>query len=619
MAIQGWGQDNRQRYARLLGCSARSTVNAPSNRYLLWDGTVRWVREGASLPYEDIVLLIGRNSRFAVRYSVDALGALSTKAHARFPSLGNAYFVFDRSPSVRCDGKTVQEIVRFVDQKGDLRIQTVCAQCSVEHLFYPATQAGGLVERITVCNTGLHAHTFAVSVPHYGDIRPIKGGRIYFWVEMGDDTGKMLSRLDVTDMHSLVESGESAVFYVVYYALAEDADLLVDCRLEYKKWQESVGECFESTLRLQTPVPLVDAAFAHAAFFGVQNVMDSPVGMVITDVGEGAMADTWAASIPYFALSGCYRGSTAVKNELRAMAAQWRKGVLPAALLADGTPIGEGDETLFALGCALWALCTAEQDVDLYQTVREILCKPLPGKATLAQCATAYAAYRYAGVWAMSLSQAQDGAMWQQKSKEAAEVIERRFGDDKTGAYLDKTSLASVALPLVADLGFRGEACAKLLATQLYDGGAALYEGKNKRRASDANLLLAVAGLQTVGYHDLAFRILYEYTRQCLLGEGAPCPTDRRDKGGLPASKESLLYCAVATAGLFGLRPMGNALYVCLHFPTDWRFAVLSNVHYAGRVLTLSWQDDVLVVRDLYDNELYRDKVYVGQPVVINL
>ena len=611
MAFQPRTLSLRKRYLRGLGYVSVA-ADAPSHRVFLWDGRVRWVAQGATLPYADATVSAGRRSRFTLAWQIDQ-GGLTIRRYGWFvlPD-GAVEHIFDNGVPAVADDGVCAETWRFVDQQGALTIESATAHCVVRRTLFAAVETAALVERIQIDNVDNTPHIVSVTVPPNG----LSAGGVDYCVEMADDTGKMLSMLDIMQADAPVDSQQSAVFWVVYYALPKGTDLLVDCRLEYKKHCETVRDCFAATLCAHTPRPLLNAAFGHAATWGVTAITDTCLGPMPLDLPLGASLANWVVSIPYYALSGSYRGRLASDAAARRFAEDYRRGHLPAGYAPDGTAYGNGNLWLLALGYCYSTLYGMGDYTDMYRALLPALLADIGGLRDAAALALAALVCREMGVWAALAGQNADVTMWRQNVQSVTHRLDACF-DDKAQTYRTRGDASKVlALSLLADVDAHARQCAVAIG-HLYGGRAALAH--KKRDVDDMRLLLGVAALQNAGYHDAAYALWCNYTLQCMLGRGAPYPTDRRDLGAPPAVGPAMAYCYVATVGLWGLRPMGNALGVCLHFPADWQIASLEHLHLGGRVLSMRWSPDALVVRDLFGEIIYEQPLPIGQPIVINL
>ena len=607
-------QSQRRRYARALGYAPCAT-DAPSHRFLLWDGRVRWVAVGAQLPYADATVLSGRHCRFCVSWCVDPDGRLTMRRQGWF-GLGatRVSHNFDGPmPTLSVDGAVVPETLRFMDQKGALVVESSIPHCRVVRTLFAAVESVGLVECVQVSNLDGSPHTVAIAVP---PTPTVTAGGVQFCVEMADDSGKMLSMLDIVEATATLQGEQTATFWVVYYAMTAGTDLLVDCRLEHRKHMAMVEECFVTTLCSHTPRPLLDAALAHAATWCVSAIADTPLGPLPLTMPTGCTLAQWALSVPYFALADNYRGRMAADCAAAQFGDAYLRGALPAGFTPEGTPYGKGDVWQFALGCCYCAQYNLRLGSELYRALRPALLARATTLRDAVPLALAALVCREMAVWAALVGQEADVALWRQTRHDLARRLTACV-HPATGLYRTRVDqLQALVLPLLADIDLGAQACAVALGN-LYDGHAAMaHRGK---AVDDARLLSAVAALANAGYHDAAHVLLYNYTVQCLLGQGSPYPTDRRDLGAPPAFGSAIAYCYVATVALWGLRPMGNAFGLCLHFPAAWRDADLVHLHLGGRVVSLYWHDDHLQVVDLYDAVLYDGPLLCGQPLVVNL
>lgn len=592
------------------------------NRFLMPDGAVRLMPEGTSLPFSQRFWVCGRRSRFRLSYRLSEDGGFQCFKHGCFPFLTSTGFTFDYdlSPSLLADESPLTERLSFVETLGALRVVTEAAGFRIERTFYPAVLSTGLVERVAVLNLGVDPRRVRLTLPHLSVVTrkghdfPVVSG-----VTLADEMGRMLTDLIEEDSRLVPVDGE-VVFHVVYWSKPRAEDLMVDCRLEWKKRMESVAECFSSGLVLSTPEPLLNRAFSHALLCAAERLADAPSGVLPYDFG--CWTDRGSSALPLMALCGLHRASLAAKDFLSAACERLATdGVLPVRLDVSSSERADGLTCAsFALAVARYSLLTGssvaaahfgfvERFVERFLRTAKGGLYTLGGRADLGCECVFYALLTEASRLAFALGVSHRAAAWQ----EAASALSRRIDEaylSSPKALFKRASL--LWMPLACGVDGRAEEIGRaLIVSWLHEADA---PRKQSRPLSDwFDVALALA---RVGYADAAHEMLRQLSSDVALGAFSPYPAEC----GYSAASLSWRYVGACVYGLLGLEILSfERIAVCLHLPGTWDRFFVRGVHIGASVLRFDWERGHLRIQDIFGRIYYDDSALCGQHVEVAL
>lgn len=644
-------------------------------RVLLPDSTVRWVVAAESHPMADHIELGGQKSSHIISYLVSPVGEYQVVKHSVFPLLrllpdateASFSYNFTQSPHIVVDDMAYTPRARYVDIRGTLAFRhhaTMGVEVVDEYL--PCTLTPGLIQRITICNVDEVPHHVAVQMPpfHRSIRKHTKQGPYEVCAALADEDGRMLSGFAVPELCASLKPGDNHTFYVVYYAVAKEEELLVDCRLECKKRATLIEDSFETGLSIEGDA-LYKAACAHAGLRAAESVLDTPVGPMHCPGGGVFYGAVWTNdsleySAPLAAIYGNGSLLTAQENVLNMYATYLEpdeRGVmhaLPTSIAAMGSRLwalagDRGDTQMYGVALARWALLRGrEEDArrvfpwvvravqytasrtnkqGLVRSDSDELEGRFPtGRANLYTACLSYDLYHMASVLAEALSEATYATLWRSYQQSIEESIERVLGRrvqryDTYRYYVGNTHLRShIALPLSVGIHRRSRETALALYEGLYDGTSVQTSSASSVKW-DRGILMAMRGLFKAGETDIASEMLRSYTQARILGNHAPYPIEAFPEGNRrQLSAESMLYVRVYSEGVFGIEPTSlHAISVCVHKPTHMREVTLRHAHIMGDVVTLRYKEGVLLVTDIYGATLFSASVPEGQPVTINI
>ena len=600
--------------------------------YLMPWGGVRWLPIAEGLPFVAAMPMAGRQAQYVVYWRVDADGTVRVRRHCRYPFLAKGHTCgYEGLPLVWVDDALYLGALAYAEIQGALSFVYDEAQgVSLVRTLYPAQHSVGLIERITVRNVGDTERMIRLDPT---SVVTDKGERgVVDGFTPADEDGRMLADLEQSLVRTL-PVGCAEDYYIVYWSHPADADLMVDCRLEWKKRREQVAECFADTLTVDTPEPLFNRAFAHAYLSGCECVADTVLGAMPYTQGVDVKAVCDAA--PIITLSGNYRAMEGWQNVLQTAAEQFNAlGTVPAWYDADGHATGHGNVVAFGLAVAQYALLSGravmEQYAPIAMRVAEQVMQGLTDgvyRPRGAEFGTVIAAYRLlslASALADSLGHESRARQWTDAARNMRNRIHRTcvrdFGAYRTYGTHGRRLTADVALPLAAGMDECAMDTAKALAGGLFDGVAHMWRDDRGRCYSDAAILGAVQGLYTVGFSDAATEMARAYTADMLLGQFAPYPVDEWAAGVLADPMMGWRYCRSLLLGWLGLEMRApDTLGLCLHLPRKWDRFVVRGLHVGGSVLNLTWQDSELRVEDIFGQVLYDDLALCGQHIEMAL
>ncbi len=600
------------------------------NRYLMADGAVRWLAEGETFPFVGVFAMAGYRSRFTLYYMVDEDGSYDVCKHCGYPFLGGMGYAYryDVSPRLYVEGTLAEERVVSVETRGRLDIVAQSDGCEIRHSYYPAVQSMGLIERITVVNRTASTLDLRLDLPQCGFVArkglavPVASG-----MNLADEKGRMLTDLDENAYRTLAPHDEAA-YYVVYWSKVRAEDLMVDCRLEWKKREEQIADAFCNTLVLHTPEPLLNRAFAHALLAGFEHLADSPIGVALWE--DGVWVERTAGIVPILGYCGVHRAKAALAHFFAAAGDRSY-----AYFDVEGKPSGSTDGIVYGRALAHRAL-TAGNEQTLkhdYAVLRGLVdsirkqCKNAiyTRKPTLSVQCDLYELLVLSSRVAACVEEPEQSKVWQEAAAAVRSRIETQYGAEVCGYHTyrtnGKTLCAEVAKPLCVGVDERAEGTAKALVSEmLFDGWAHVRHDAKHNDYREEDTFAAILGLAKAGYADAAGAMAKVYATQVLYGLCSPYPMDEWSKNGAQSALSSWRFCQTLLGALLSVEPLStDRVGLCLHLPREWRHCEVRGLAIGGSVLNLEWKEGNFKIEDIFGQILYDGLALCGQHVEVEL
>jgi hypothetical protein len=628
--------------------SARGDDRALDGAHDRWrlepDGGIAWtVQPGEA--HRDHVEMSGRKVSIIVSYGADAEGKLVLARHLVFPGLRTlpndthgslAYdFADDASPRVFVDGQPPRReaIVRFA-QRGLLTVDSRLelakkrkdpdpGEVALTRVVFPSVDKAAAFERYTFTSRAKKPVTVELEATEkLVHTHPSRGAHGAYVIEARTLAGGPTT----------LRPGESVSFAVGFSAhpAAEPAPAL-DAAAEEQRRRARVADLF-GELRLRTPDPVLDAAFAFAKLRTAESVYETRGGLMHGPGGGRYYAAIWANdqaeyANPFFPFLGDDTANASARNAFRLFAKymnpQWKP--IPSSIVAEGESFwngagDRGDMAMIAYGAARFALASGSKEVaeELWPLIAwcleycqrklndagvvasdsdELEGRFPAGKANLATSSLYYDALESAALLGAELGKpAADLAALRARREQLGAAIEAYFGANVEGfatyRYYDGNTVlrAWICIPLTVGLYARKDATlAALFSPRLWTpDGLATQAGDTT--FWDRATLYALRGAFAAGATERALEHLARYSRRRLLGEHVPYPVEAYPEGNQRhLAAESALYARIATEGLFGLRPTGlHAFRATPRLPPAWPEMKLERVGAFGEVFDLT-------------------------------
>jgi len=601
-------------------------------RWSLGEGmTTVWpVSLDTRLPHADFIEQGGLRCGQVVDYRVDDQRRLSMKRGVVWPGLriipndttGSLirHFGPEAEPAVNVDGAPLGPVV--VDRvllDGTLTVVGRVGQdLAVTRCTFPSPERRCALDRWTLRNTGTNSRTVTVTPLALRQDVPGPYGT---------------NRIEVSCIApaaATLAPGQERSFTVLFRAWldGEQADA-VDVAAEEAARRNFVA-ALQRDLRLETPVPEFDRAFAFCKLRVAEAINATRGGLMLAPGGLTYYAAVWCNDNveyagPFFPFLGDAHGNQASLDTYRIyrpyMKADYRK--IPSSIIAEGVDTwagagDRGDAAMYAYGCARFCLARGDKVIaeELWpgiawcleygkrqMTPQGVIASDtdelegrLPtGKANLSTSTLHYGGLRSAADLGRALGRAEEARSYDGQADALAKAIESYFGATVDGFatyryYETNTVLRSwICLPLCMGLMNRREGTiAGLFSPRLWTPeGLATQAGDQV--FWDRSTLYGFRGVFQGGETATGLRYLEAYTRRRLLGEHVPYPVECGPEGGqAQLSSESALYCRIFTEGLFGILPTGLDRFRCTpRLPEGWPRMALRSVRGFGRTWDL--------------------------------
>lgn len=595
------------------------------------DGSIVWNVERGS-AHTDQIEMSGRRVSAIVTYGVRANGALTLTRQLVFPGLRTVpndthaslsyTFTDDSSPRVFVNGRPGRETVVRFRHRGMISIESSVGQVGLVRTLFPCVGQAAYVERLVFTNRAAKAATVEVeSTEHLVRTLATRGV-----------TGEYLIAATASGGVKTLGPNETAEFAVVFAAReAGRAAAAVNAAQEEKLRRARVDE-FLDKLKLETPDPVLNTAFAFAKIRAAESIYETKGGLMHGPGGGAYYAAIWANdqaeyANPFFPFLGDATANESAVNAYRHFARYMNPEFkpIPSSIVAEGTDFwngagDRGDMAMIAYGASRFALAYGERKTaeELWPLIswcleycrRKVTAEGVvasdsdelegrfpAGKANLSTSSLYYDALRSAALLGRELGK--PAGEYEAQARSLAAAMERYFGANVQGfdtyRYYDgNTALrAWICVPLTMGIFERkAGTIAALFSPALWTAdGVATQSGE--KTFWDRATLYALRGALAAGETERAMDFLKRYSARRLLGDHVPYPVEAWPEGNQRhLSAESALYCRIYTEGLFGMRPTGlRSFTVSPRLPAGWARMKLADVHAFGNVF------DVVVTR----------------------
>jgi hypothetical protein len=434
---------------------------------------------------------------------------------------------------------------------------------------------------------------------------------------------------------SVLAPGKELTFAVLFTGHFETEPVdKIDIVAEEKARRAHVA-ALQKDLRLETPEPELDLAFAFCKLRVAESINATKGGMMLAPGGLAYYAAAWCNDNveyagPFFPFLGDQNGNQASLDTYRLFQPFMKPGEyakkIPYSMVAEGLEKVDhqdrGDAAMYAYGCARFCLARGDKAIakELWPAIVWCLeyCKfmttpagviasesdelegRLPtGKANLSTSSLCYGGLRSAADLARALDLKAEAIEYDQRAVVLAKAIESYFGATVEGFptyryYEGNDVLRSwICLPLCMGLTDRRDGTiAALFSPRLWTSDG-LASQAGDLAFWDRSTLYGLRGVFQAGETTTGLRYLSAYTGRRLLGDHVPYPVEAWPEGDQRhLSSESALYCRIFTEGLFGMRPTGLDRFLCTpRLPEAWPRMALRSIKAFNR------QFDVVVER----------------------
>ncbi|MBP3557681.1 MAG: hypothetical protein J6K20_08280 [Thermoguttaceae bacterium] len=608
-----------------------ATETAATRWNLETDGSIVWSDfSPRRVPHNDHIEASGERVSTVFRYGVDEKGAFRLNRSVVWPMLrtipNNTHasltirFDYDLPSRLTLDGKPLaNEKTLRVALNGFLsvvsRFDADGKPVEIERRFFPSTTGPFVCERATVKNIG--TETVVLSVPELRDVdqtdpkRGVNGA--YTTVAAIGNPGE-----------STLKPGESATVNFAIQAFSEgkgEREATIDFAAEEAARAAFVSEIW-SKLVLETPEPILNAAFAFAKIRASESIYRTAGGLMHGPGGESYYAAIWANDQaeyvnPFFPYLGYAKGNESALNSFRHFARFMNDKFrpIPSSIIAEGIDIwngagDRGDAAMIAYGAARYALVRGDEAEarELWPLIAWCLeycnrkltadgvvasdCDELErrfpaGDANLCTSVLFYDALLSAAALGRELGEPKETTdRLVETAASLRECVEKHFGRNVRGfetyQYYDgcEKLRSWICVPFIAGIDERAEGTiAALFSDRLWTKDGLLTE-EGSKTFWDRSTLYALRGVLAVGATEKGLDKLRYYSATRLLGEHVPYPIEAWPEGSQRhLSAESGLYCRIYVEGLFGMRPTGfRSFDVTPRLPEGWDHMALRGV-----------------------------------------
>jgi hypothetical protein len=618
--------------ARIEHAGAAPVLTGPAERWTMeGDGSIRWDVAGERfLPHGDHIEMAGLTVAAIIRYRVDAAGQLQLRREVVWPMLrtipndthGSLMHTFnaEAEPEITVGGEPVGALtLTGVSIRGMLRFTFETGYgVRIVRTLSPSVDRPMLIEHWRIERTGETPIEIEVTPPAYEVVTEADAGV--------DGSYILATSMDRSGAITL-EPGGSASFSVACTGRRAGDEPFAFAGEDELQEREDLIDRLWSSLRLETPDPTLNRAFAFAKLRGSESIYATRGGLMHGPGGGRYYAALWTNDQceyinPLFPFLGYDIGNESALNCFEHYMAYMDPDFeqpLVSSIIAEGDSYwngagDRGDAAMYAYGAGRFALAYGDEAVAraLLPAIEWCLeycrrqrnddgvvasdCDELEfrfpaGDANLCTSSLYYDALLSAAHLVDALGgEAEQAAAYRERADVIREAIESHFGATVEGfetyRYYEGNDVlrAWICIPLTVGIHDRAEATIDaLFSPRLWTiDGLATQAGR--RDFWDRSTLYALRGVLAAGGEDRGLERLTSYTRRRLLGEHVPYPVEAYPEGGQRhLSAESGLYCRVFTEGLFGMRPVGFRSFDCTpRLPPHWDFMALRHVRAFG-------------------------------------
>lgn len=461
---------------------------------------------------------------------------------------------------------------------------------------------------------------------------------------------------------ALLEPGKSLTYSIMFSAHpAASATVSIDPAAEEIHRHAFIEE-LNGKLRLETPDPVLNRAFAFAKWRVAEAINDTRGGPMLAPGNGRYYAATWCNDNaeyagPFFPFLADEAGIAASLNAYRQYIGYMKPDYqhIPCSIVAEGTgtwgPFDRGDAAMYAYGASRFCLALGDKPVaeELWKGIEWTLeyCRRrllpdgvvasdtdelegrLPtGNANLTTSSLYYGGLRSAAHLGRSLGKTALAKDYDQRADKLAKDIDSYFGASVEGfatyRYYDgNTNLRSwICMPLSMGLFDRKQGTIDALFSSRMWTPDGLASQSGDKVFWDRSTLYAFRSVFQAGETSKALDFLSQYTRRRLLGEHVPYAVEAYPAGGQGhLSSESGLYCRIYTEGLFGILPTGLDRFQCTpRLPEGWPTMALRHVKAFGGEfdIVVSRSGKEFRVQIIQDNTTIKD-TRIGPGETINM
>jgi hypothetical protein len=579
------------------------------------DGSIAWEVKRGDSAHQDQIEMSGRRVSAIVSYGVRADGSLTLSRQLVFPGLRTipndthaslSYTFEDAGPRIFVSGRVARESAGRISHRGLIKIESSLGrngEVALTRTLFPSVDKAAYLERYTFTNKSAAQATV---VEMESTVKTIRTG-----VARGV-TGEYIISCELLDPGvRTLKPGESTSFAVAFTAREAQAGPAapLDPAAEEQARRARI-DAFWSRLQLETPDPVLNAAFAFAKIRAAESIYETKGGLMHGPGGGAYYAAIWANdqaeyANPFFAFLGDATATESAINSYRHFArymnAEYKP--IPSSIIAEGTGFwngagDRGDMAMIAYGASRFAMANGDRKiaVELWKLISwslefcrrkltadgvvasdsdELEGRFPAGKANLSTSSLYYDALRSASLLARELGEADPYGAQAERLRGA---IERYFGASVQGfdtyRYYDGNAKlrAWICVPLTMGIFDRKQGTLDALFSPALWTADGVATESGEKTFWDRATLYALRGAFAAGETERALDFLGRYSTRRLLGEHVPYPVEAWPEGNQRhLSAESALYCRVYTEGLFGMRPTGLRSFTATpRLPKAW-------------------------------------------------
>ncbi|MDD2431612.1 MAG: hypothetical protein PHC96_07985 [Firmicutes bacterium] len=605
-----------------------------TNDYNRWtfndSGGINWnIKNDERLPHTDFLEMSGRLVSLVVKYGVDINGDLVLAQNVVWPNLRlrpndtHASLIKEYKkellPSFTVDGVLVLEKPYRIEFDGILAIKSILKpSLELTRTIFPSTNHPTAIHRFTLTNTSLIPVRVGIG---FSDATSCSRGVYGIYQLQISHTGESVVLLNPKETISfgLTFSGRKIMEPHYEVDITEEEE-------NRRKFLSSVT----SSLRLETPEPVLNQAFDFAKIRSAESVFETKSGLLHSPGGLAYYAAVWTNDEaeyagPFFPFLGDANAIEASINCYRLyrpfMGPEYTP--IPSSIIAEGQDFWEGagdrgDAAMYAYGAARFLLALGDKKIakELFPTINwcleycqrkittdgviasdsdELEGRFPAGDANLATSSLAYGALLSAANLARELGYPKKAAEYETRAKDLDNAIENYFGAKVEGydtyRYFDGNKLLRswICLPLTMGIMKRKNGTlSALFSPRLWtEDGLATQAGDET--FWDRSTLYGFRGAFCAGETETTMGYFVDYSKRRTLGDHVPYAVEAYPEGNQRhLSAESALYCRVITEGLFGITPTGfNSFFCSPRLPKDWTKMVLYSMKAFGKAFDL--------------------------------